>query len=507
MNGRVSSYKAGLKKGNFIQMKGDAKMIKSNNYNKFIVVNRLRNSTRKRIRQIDQFYSDRSRILYSSSFRRLQQKAQVFSLESNASVRTRLTHSLEVSDLGRTLANNIAYRLKNAKKLRENNILSLVAIVENACLLHDIGNPPFGHFCEAAIQDWARTSIHEFTSTDLRDEIDDKTGLIKEESLLNKLINDFKEFDGNPQGFRIVTKLYTDYDKYSLNLTYSTLLCILKYPKTTGEEKGNGILKKAGFFQSEYNLVKRIYESAGLKLKQRYPFVYIMEAADDIAYCMSDIADGIEKGIITEKDFLSEFRKEWVSKFGNKKIPVRMPKEDKLRGFKQDISIPWSIKAMKEAEENFILEDDKIFEGIAESLISDKNEMGRVLETMKSVSRKILYTSFEAESIELTGYAVIIGILNKYKRVLQMKYTDFVKLIDNENIKGLDFEKRLIHFIGKRYIKAYKYELEDVDKSDEKFFVKEWWIRAHLIIDHISGMTDEYALETYQILEGIRLMR
>lgn len=117
-----------------------------NDYNRFILVNRLRESTRKRTRQIDQFYSDRSRILYSSSFRRLQQKAQVFSLEPNASVRTRLTHSLEVSDLGRTLANNIAYRLKNAGKLTENNILSLVAIVENACLLHDIGNPPFGHF-------------------------------------------------------------------------------------------------------------------------------------------------------------------------------------------------------------------------------------------------------------------------------------------------------------------------------------------------------------------------
>ena len=133
--------------------------------------------------------------------------------------------------------------------------------------------------------------------------------------------------------------------------------------------------------------------------------------------------------------------------------------------------------------------------------------MGRVLETMKSVSRRILYTSFEAESIELTGYAVIIGILSKYKSILQMKYKDFVKLIDNENIKGFDLEKRLIHFIGKRYIKAYKYELEDINKNDKNFFVKEWWLRAHLIIDHISGMTDEYALETYQMLEGIRLMR
>ena len=113
--------------------------MKSIDYNHFIDVHRVRESTRKRSRKIDQFYSDRSRIIYSSSFRRLQQKAQVFSLEPNASVRTRLTHSLEVSDLGRTLANNIAYRLKNVGKLTENNILSLVAIVENACLLHDIG--------------------------------------------------------------------------------------------------------------------------------------------------------------------------------------------------------------------------------------------------------------------------------------------------------------------------------------------------------------------------------
>lgn len=479
----------------------------ANGYSRFIIDNRLRESTRKRTRIIDQFYSDRSRILYSSSFRRLQQKAQVFSLEPNASVRTRLTHSLEVSDLGRTLANNIAYRLKNAGELTENNILSLVAIVENACLLHDIGNPPFGHFGEAAIQDWAKNSIHEFISNDLLDEIDEKSGHIKAESALNKLIDDFREFDGNPQGFRIVTKLYTDYDEYSLNLTYSTLLCILKYPKTTGEGKGEGILKKAGYFQTEEELVKKIYKSAGLTLKHRYPFVYIMEAADDIAYCMSDIADGIEKGIITENDFLSEFKKEWENTFGEKEIPVKIPEDHELVGFNQDVSIPWSLKAMKEAEDNFISESKKIFDGEAESLISNRMKMGRVLEIMKSVSKRILYTSFEAESIELTGYAVIIGILNKYKSILNMKYEDFKELIKNNSIKGFDLEKRLVHFIGKRYIKAYEYELKNVNESAKDFYVKEWWLRAHLIIDHITGMTDEYALETYQMLEGIKLMR
>lgn len=141
------------------------------------------------------------------------------------------------------------------------------------------------------------------------------------------------------------------------------------------------------------------------------------------------------------------------------------------------------------------------------SLISNEKDMGRVLETMKSVSRKILYTSFEAENIELTGYAVIIGILNKYKSILKMAYKDFEKLINNENIKGFDLERRLIHFIGKRYIKAYKYAMEKNKDGEENFLVKEWWLRAHLIIDHISGMTDEYALQTYQMLEGIRLMR
>ena len=470
-------------------------------YNGFISTTRVRKSSLQRSRTIDQFYSDRSRIIYSSSFRRLQQKAQVFSLEPNSSVRTRLTHSLEVSDLGRTLANQIAYRLEKQKKLTKDKILSLVAIVENACLLHDIGNPPFGHFGEAAIREWAQNDIRSSVPVEIKDQIEDK------DSLLSNLINDFKEFDGNPQGFRIVTKLHADYDEYSLNLTYATLLCILKYQRTTGEEKDEGILKKAGYFQTEKEIVEKIYREVGMKLKHRYPFVYIMEAADDIAYCMSDIADGIEKGILTEEEFLNEFKKEWRNSFGEEEIPVIIPQKNDLKGFKKDISIPWSKKAMNEAVERFILLDKEIYEGRAESLIANDKAMGRVLETMKNVSRRILYTSFEAESIEITGYAVITGIISKYSSILKMSYKDFKCLINDEKIKGFDFEKRLFHLVGKRYIQAYKHEVSKNNESEENFLIKEWWLRAHLIIDHISGMTDEFALETYQMFEGIRLMR
>lgn len=478
------------------------------NFNVFICSKRLRDSTIKRSRKIDQFYSDRSRIIFSSSFRRLQQKAQVFSLEYNASVRTRLTHSLEVSDLGRTLANNIAHKLKNKKGLSsDGNISELVAIVENACLLHDIGNPPFGHFGESAIKDWATNNIVEFVPCNLDGELDYKNHCIKENSMLSKLVDDFKEFDGNPQGFRIVTKLYTDYDKYSLNLTYSTLLSILKYPRTTGEILKKGYFKKPGYFRTEEDIVEKIYRDMDLEMNRRFPFVYIMEAADDIAYCMSDIADGIEKGIITEKNFLNCFKQEWIRNYNNKEIPVKIPRDEDLRGFNQDISIPWSIKAMNEAVDSFISKEKAIYVGEADSLISDKTQMGRVLETIKNVSKQILYTSFEAESIEITGYAVIIGILNKYKSVFKMSFENFSKVIRNENVDGFDLEKRLIHFIGNRYINAYNYALENIKKTDNDFYIKEWWLRAHLIIDHISGMTDEYALESYQMMEGIKLMR
>ena len=255
-------------------------------YNQLLTTVRKRLSTINRSNASEQFYSDRSRVIYNSSFRRLQQKAQVFSLEPNASVRTRLTHSLEVSDLGRTLANKIAQELCSKGLLSAENISSFIAVVENACLLHDIGNPPFGHFGESAIRDWAQNRALNALPTDMC-----------KSDTLKKLLSDFEEFDGNPQGFRIVTKLYTDYDQYSLNLTYATLLSILKYSRAAGEEpiKGKAILKKAGYFQSELPLVKEIYQSVGLELHHRYPLTYIMELRP---LCHSHIQRILDSGAI-----------------------------------------------------------------------------------------------------------------------------------------------------------------------------------------------------------------
>jgi dGTPase len=482
-----------MKEGN-AQMKYD--------YLSKLSVSRERQTSFRRIETMDEFYSDRSRIVYCSSFRRLQQKAQVFSLEPNASVRTRLTHSLEVSDIGRTLANRISHQLYDKDFISLKAVPYIVAIVENACLLHDIGNPPFGHFGETAIRDWAKKNLTKLTPFKI------------EQSRLedyNSLMSDFYEFDGNPQGFRTITKLHTEVDKYGLNLTYATLLCGLKYSRATGEKVKNRFFKKAGYFQSEKDLVSKITKSVGIAEYCRYPFSYIMEAADDIAYCMSDISDGIEKKIITEQIFIKAFKEKWYKNYSPECIPVDLPDIDRLKGFNRDISVPWSRKAIEEAEKSFFFNHENIYNGTANELISKNSYIGRVLETMKEVSRTLLYTSIQAESIELTGYAVITGILKRYERLLNLRYKCFKELIDkgrieNDEING-EIARRLLNLLGNRCLNAYHYSINEINTDEPDFEIKEWWLRVHLIIDHISGMTDAFALETYQMLEGITLMR
>lgn len=456
------------------------------NYEEKLSTVRLRESTINRDKRIDEFYSDRSRIIYSTSFRRLQQKAQVFSLESNSGVHTRMTHSLEVSDVGRTLANKIAWKLYASDIIQSEQIAEFVTIVENACLVHDLGNPPFGHFGEAAIQSWSNT-------TDIFNKVNYKNLF---------LFEDFKQFDGNPQGIRILLKLHTEHDRFSLNLTSATLLSALKYVRSPKEDPDDGIMKKPGFFYTELDEIEQIQHNANVQKHHRYPLTYIMEAADDIAYCMSDIADGIEKRIITLDEFEKSFRQKWKKTY--KKTPCPLPK--KIKSFNHDISIPWSKLAMEEVANCYIEEHSDIFNGIANDLLS-KTKINNNFKVLKSVSREKLYSSAEAENIELTGFSVITGLLKHYERLLKMPYSDFCNLLNGENPKGYEVEKRLYDRIAKHYIDAYVYAVKKLNKKERNFADKELWLRTHLVIDYISGMTDAFSLSMYQMLEGISIKR
>lgn len=173
------------------------------------------------------------------------------------------------------------------------------------------------------------------------------------------------------------------------------------------------------------------------------------------------------------------------------------------------MSVKWSRKIVEEAADEYIKNHYAYYTGQANQLIPE-DKLGRVLETIKQVSRKLLYKSAEAENIELTGYAVITGLLDHFSRLLALPLENFSYFIKDEKIpdgKKLELERRLFDRLGERYVKSYIHETEKLDHESSEFSIKEWWLRTHLIIDHINGMTDDFALATYQMLTGINIVK
>ncbi len=463
--------------------------------------------------------SDRGRLLYSASFRRLQQKAQVFSLENNASVRSRLTHSIEVSHVGRYLVAKISELLESTEfkslvkpehlTFWQKNIMPISDIVETACLMHDIGNPPFGHFGESAIAHW-------FTSNEIDDVIyqalqiedgDDK-------DLISRLTSDFKYFDGNPQGFRIITKLQNSgVDEYGLNLTCTQLAAFLKYvysPSSKDKLKSDRpFSKKIGFFETETKQIQNVWHTLNMTPHTRHPLGYLMEASDDISYCISDIEDGIEKGIIQEKFFIS-FMQKGLEKINNPtKLTTSILK--KITEPKGDLRLFLQMKTelinqlVRDTSEKYLSNLENLLDGTHNlELINKGTESHSVLKILKDFTSSYIFTSPEAESIELSGYSIIKGLLNSFTPLLVLSKTSFEALVnkDNDYIKknSLAIEKRLFNQLPDKHLFAYK-----ISTKGNEDIEAEWINRSHLVVDYISGMTDNFALEVFQGLQGIKI--
>jgi len=242
------------------------------------------------------FQDDYSRIIFSTPFRRLQDKAQVFPLEENDFVRTRLTHSLEVAAISKSIGISIQAKLIAQKKLEESKRGMIPDVLECAGLAHDLGNPPFGHFGEVTLQK----------------KFDDLFSTENDLSEVEK--KDFTKFDGNCQTIRILTRLQCIKDLYGYHMTYATLATLMKYPMNSKEgnvKDGNVWHKKFGYFQSEKNIAENILKETGLYIEDgkayRHPLAFILEAADDIAYSAADIEDGFKKKAITFKDIKDVF--------------------------------------------------------------------------------------------------------------------------------------------------------------------------------------------------------
>ena len=434
-----------------------------------------------------QFLSDHSRITFSSSFRRLVKKAQVFSLESNTAVRNRLTHSLEVADVGRTIARSVGLELVRIERIDADDVPCLTSIVENACLMHDIGNPPFGHFGESAIQRW-------FT------ELAENKGKLEIE-LTAEDLNDQINFDGNPQGFRIATRLHCERDEFSLNLTCATLLASIKYPHSQKPDKGS-FAKKIGFFQSENDVYKRICATTGHTQGKRYFLAYLMELADDCCYCLSDIADSFEKKIVSLEQYTTAVSN-LCEEAGLDPTPLACLTCAGDFDFRFRVAIPLTKQIIEQSTAFFVKNVDTFLNGDA-SPISKSIESGKYLECLNEFAKKYIYTSLEVERIELTGFHVVTSLLNQFGKLLKLERIDFQSFVakgENHKRGELDFEWRLFNRLSKRMLKAYSFavtQLEE-DGSEDK---TEFTARTRLIVDFISGMTDESAKELHQILTG-----
>ncbi len=463
---------------------------------KLLNTTRLRKSTSKDSRSEKQiFESDRGRVLFSAPFRRLQSKAKVFSLEWNASVRSRLTHTIEVAHIGRY----ITQQLQDIALEKDDNEFAekcknIEIVVETACLLHDIGNPPFGHLGEKAIQNWFAENSEKIYKKSTSNDIDTQ----------NSYYLDLNNFDGNPQGLRIVMTLQGYPEKKGLNLTYSQIASLIKYPQYS-TDLNKKRYKKVRVFTSEKGDIDKIWKDLGITWKDRYPFVYLMEAADDIAYSLSDIEDGIEKGIITEKYVLFHLKEEFQEL--PKEIQETIPDYEKNS---DDMIVSHFVKFrttmindLTKVAAQFFYDNQEKLKANNNSDIKDvfdhkkdENIYGKALFKINLFCAKKLYQSKEAEDIEIAGYIIVYGILDKFSLLLELNSDEFNKLIDGKGSNNL--ERRMFSKIPKSLIGHYS----AASKKDPS---NEWFIRSQLLVDFVSGMTDDYSLKMHKLINGIEI--
>ena len=266
------------------------------NWEKLLNANRPRKTTIKSDHRAE-FERDFDRAVFSTPVKRLQDKAQVFPLEPHDAIRTRLTHSLEVSSVARGLATAVAQWLLKEGQIQQGMDRSIEAVAATCGLIHDLGNPPFGHSGEDAIREWFRKRIGEQR---LKELLDDRP----------QLVCDFLKFDGNAQSLRLVARLQILADFHGLNLTFGTLSASCKYIAPSHEADDgaqNHAMKKMGYFASENSIIQQIRESTGTGAA-RNPLTFLVEAADDIVYSVADIEDGVKKGILSWNAFADDLK-------------------------------------------------------------------------------------------------------------------------------------------------------------------------------------------------------
>ncbi|WP_455845391.1 dGTPase [Pantoea agglomerans] len=465
------------------------------------------------------FESDRGRIINSAAIRRLQQKTQVFPLERNAAVRSRLTHSLEVQQTGRYITKEILQALKTQGGGLANYGLNefegaFESLIEMACLLHDVGNPPFGHFGEAAINDWFDDNLPAELVDPLVAGVADEAERAAFDQLNAMIRQDLCHFEGNAQAIRLVHTLL------QLNLSYAQVACILKYTAPAwwqGDKPAefSVLMKKPGFYLSEREYVAELREATNIKQHHRFPLTWIMEAADDISYCIADLDDAVEKDIFHVETLYKHLLDAWGTvkngdvfsrTIGDAWKEANQKKRRSISDqFFMSLRVNVQNVLVSHAVKRFIDNLPAIFEGdFNHALLEDDGEEGRLLKLFKTVARQQVFNHPEVEQLELQGYRVIKGLLEIYQSLLLLDYEQFTTLMNEDFLAKHPIETRLFHKLSGKHRKAYQQHMRSlIVEHKYQRLLWERYYRARLIQDYISGMTDNYAWDEYRRLMAV----
>lgn len=435
---------------------------------------------------------DFDRAVFCTPVRRLKDKTQVFPLDMHDGVRTRLTHSLEVSNLARSMGTAIAPLVGGIASTKDSqrNVPALLATI---ALVHDLGNPPFGHQGEVAIRTW----------------VEKNEPVIKAEAKRNfnrDLLKDFLLFEGNAQGFRILTRLQHQDHNVGMRLTASTLRAFLKYPWSSDAVKGDGNIKKFGVFRSEIEIFDWCNKATNLSSSQRHPLSYLMEVCDDIAYSVLDIEDAIKKEIVSAAELVAylrsseDFRKDskseqllkqfkadsaWLNglrmpygRQNNKKVPIsskeiRDSQIDLLRSYAIGLMVSDSIIRFVE------LERDNSFSTLTKGIAEDFQSTG-LIKSLKDFARIRIYSHPSVLKAELQGHKVI-------PRLMTAMWDSVVRHDHGTQTK---IDEYVLSIMSPNYVRVYR-QSEDMPL---------WYRQVQLVCDQVCGMTDSYALRCYEDL-------
>ncbi len=453
-----------------------------------------------------EFEKDYQRIISSASFRRLQDKTQVFPLDKSDFIRTRLTHSLEVANFARSIGKMIGSRIISegkdpgfTDKMRED----VASILECAGLLHDIGNPPFGHFGEDAIRDWFKNNLPlmEFRGRKISEILSDGQR------------EDFYNFEGNTQALRVVTKLHFLVDEHGMNLTKALLATIMKYPVSSVQIKQDPhdiTCKKMGYFAADAEVFEDVQKSCGTN-GRRHPLAFALEAADDIAYRTADIEDAVKKGLLDIHILIRE-----MEKLSDEAVKNKVPREQtetckkyisKLehyyekaldQGYEepqlyavQNLVVRIQGLLLTCAVDSFMSNYDAIMTGSYKKELLADTPGSLLLDILGDVALRYAFLSAPILKLEVAADAIFDFLLGHIVRALVYYDTDEWKM------HRCAVDAKMIGLISPSFMQVYR--IYSKDASDEE----KLYLRLLLSTDYVSGMTDGYAKRLYRELLGM----